>query len=155
MRNSIRISLFAFFSLLLSATSFAQNPVKWSFSTKDAGNCQVDLIFTGTIDEGWYTYSQFLESEDGPVKTSFNFDDQNNIQLLGKNVETGDIKKVKDEMFDMNVIKIKNKGVFTQKVKVKDITKLITGTIEYMCCNDMQCLPPKSVPFSISLATAQ
>ncbi len=140
---------------ILSPFLFGKSPVSWTSTSQKLSATEYNLVFTATIENGWNIYSQYLESEDGPVKTSFNFDDQNNIQLLGKNVETGDIKKVKDEMFDMNVIKIKNKGVFTQKVKVKDITKLITGTIEYMCCNDMQCLPPKSVPFSISLATAQ
>jgi len=132
-----------------------KSPVNWTSTSQKLSATEYNLVFTATIENGWNIYSQYLQSEDGPVKTSFSFDDENNIQLIGKNIETGDIKKVKDEMFDMEVIKIKNKGVFTQKVKVKDASKPITGTIEYMCCNDLQCLPPKSVPFTISLAIAQ
>ena len=142
--------IFAFFPFFQG-----KSPVSWSSTSQRLTSSEYNLVFTATIEDGWNIYSQYLESEDGPVKTSFSFDDKNNIQLIGKNVESGDIKKVKDEMFDMEVIKIKHKGVFTQKVKIKAISKPITGTIEYMCCNDMQCLPPKSVPFSISLATAQ
>lgn len=143
--------------LLLSIMSLlcGGSPVSWTNTAQKIADNEYNLVFTATIKDGWNIYSQYLESEDGPIKTSFSFDDESNIQLIGKNIETGDIKKVKDEMFDMEVIKIKHKGVFTQRVKVKDTSKPITGSIEYMCCNEVQCLPPKSVPFSINLLRAQ
>lgn len=143
-------------SLFLGISTFLpKSPVNWTFySEKNAAN-EYKLVFTATIENGWNIYSQYLESDEGPVRTTFTFNDPANVELLGKNEESGDIKKAKDEMFDMVVIKIKNKGVFTQRIKVKDISKPITGTVEYMCCNEMQCLPPKSVPFSFNLTSAQ
>jgi len=153
MRNSTRISLFAFFSLLFSAVSFAQNPVKWSFSTKDAGNCQVDLIFTGTIDEGWYTYSQYLESDEGPIPTTFTFQEGSHFKLVGKSKEGGEIIKVHDKVFDMNLTKFKHKAIITQRVEVSDASKPISGYITFMTCNDEMCLPPKDVDFSFTLGS--
>ncbi|MBX2892501.1 MAG: thioredoxin family protein [Saprospiraceae bacterium] len=151
MRNGLFTSLFALFSILSSAILHAQNPVRWSFTTKDAGNCQVDLIITGTIDEGWYTYSQFLESEDGPVATSITFDAQSHFKLVGKAKEGGEIIKTFDKVFEMNLTKFKHKAILTQRVEVKDPSKPIVGYITFMVCNDEMCLPPKDVDFTFSI----
>lgn len=151
MRIGIRFSILTLVGFLLSLTLPAQNPVKWSFSTKDAGNCKVDLIFTGTIDDGWYTYSQFLESDEGPVATTFTFSPGSNYKLIGKVKEGGDIIKVHDKVFDMNLTKFKHKAVFTQQIEVKDPSKPVSGYINYMVCNDEMCLPPKDVDFHFKI----
>lgn len=143
---------FPFLFLLLTCFPVVgQNPVKWSFSTKDAGGCKVDLIFTGTIDEGWYTYSQFLESEDGPVPTSFTFKEGGHFTLSGKAQESGEKFTVHDKVFDMKLTKFKHKAIFTQRVEVKDPSKPITGYVSYMSCNEEMCLPPKDVDFSFKV----
>ena len=145
-------NVFLFALALLSAASLsAQNPVKWVFTAKDAGNCQVDLIFTGTIDEGWYTYSQFLESEDGPVATSLTFSPAPGYKLVGKAKEGGEIIKVHDKVFDMNLTKFKHKAILTQRVEVSDPSKPLTGYITFMVCNDEMCLPPRDVDFSFKI----
>ncbi|MFN0212938.1 MAG: protein-disulfide reductase DsbD domain-containing protein [Saprospiraceae bacterium] len=149
--KSIRTAFFFLIAGLLSVTAFAQNPAKWSFTAKDAGNCQVDLIFTGILDEGWYTYSQFLESEDGPVATLITFQESTNFKLLGKAVESGEIIKVHDPIFDMNLTKFKHKAILTQRVEIKDPSKPIAGYLTYMTCNDEMCLPPKDANFSFKI----
>lgn len=148
---TLRHILFYALALLVAPRLSAQNPVKWAFSAKDAGNCQVDLIFTGTIDEGWYTYSQFLESEDGPVATSLTFNPAPGYKLVGKAKEGGEIIKVHDKVFDMNLTKFKHKAVLTQRVEVSDPSKPIAGYITFMTCNDEMCLPPKDVDFSFKI----
>jgi len=145
--KKFRTPLLAALLLLFAASVFAQNPVKWSYTTKDAGNCQVDLIFTGTIDDGWYTYSQFLESEDGPVATLITFDQQPHFKLIGKAKESGEIIKTFDKVFEMNLTKFKHKAILTQRVEVTDPSKPIAGYVTFMVCNDEMCLPPKDVDF--------
>jgi hypothetical protein len=142
-------AILAFFAL----TGAAQNPVKWSFEAKDAGQCRADLVLTGAIQDGWYTYSQFLESEDGPVPTSITFDMGAHFKLLEKPVESGELIKVHDPVFMMTLSKFKHKAVFTQKIEVLDPSKPVTGYITYMVCNDEMCLPPREVPFSFSIPT--
>ncbi|MBK6477044.1 MAG: sugar transporter [Saprospiraceae bacterium] len=129
-----------------------KSPVTWNTSAQKISTDEYELVFTATIEDGWNIYSQYLASDDGPVRTTIAYDAPDLFQMIGKNAETGDIKKTMDDMFGMEVIKIKHKGVFTQKIKIKDISKPITGNIEYMCCNDAQCLPPRQVPFSIDLS---
>jgi len=146
-------SLISTLLYLLSVTAVVtQNPVKWSFASKDAGNGQVDLIFTATIDEGWNTYSQFLESEDGPVPTSFAFEEGAHFKLVGKAKESGEKFTKYDNVFGMNLTKFKHKAIFTQRVQVSDYTKPIGGYLTYMVCNDEMCLPPKDVDFKFEIA---
>ena len=52
--------------------------------------------------------------------------------------------KVNQKFFEENVD-------FVQTVKVNPGAKKVSGTIEYMVCNDKQCLPPKTVAFDITL----
>jgi len=151
MRSGISTSLLTLFAAFISLTAIAQNPIKWSFSAKDAGNCQVDLIYTGVLEEGWCTYSQFLESEDGPVATMLNFEAGAHFKLLGKAAESGEIIKTYDKVFEMNLSKFKHKAILTQRVEVIDPSKPIVGNILFMTCNDEMCLPPKEVDFSIKI----
>ena len=147
----------AIFSALLFFTALAYgqifNPVKWSFSSEKVNNTEFNLKFTATIESGWYVYSQYLESDDGPVKTSFTYDKGAHFSLVGKNVETsGHRKELNDPLFDnMKVIKFSDKVVFTQKVKVTDLSKPIAGYLEFMTCDNQRCLPPKEVDFSFEL----
>lgn len=146
-------SLISTLLYLLSVTAVVtQNPVKWSFASKDAGNGQVDLIFTATIEDGWNTYSQFLESEDGPVPTSFTFEEGAHFKLVGKAKEGGEKFTKYDNVFGMNLTKFKHKAIFTQRVQVSDNTKPIGGYLTYMVCNDEMCLPPKDVDFKFEVA---
>ena len=142
-----------FYAAVLMLCAFGvsaqQKPVKWSFNMKDAGNGEFDIVMTGTIEDGYYTYSQFLESEDGPVATTVNFEEGPHFKLVGKAKESGEIIKVFDKVFGMNLTKFKHKAVFTQRVKVIDATKPINGYVNYMVCNDEMCLPPSDAEFSL------
>ena len=151
MRTGILTTCLTLFAVLFSLSVFAQNPVKWSFTTKDAGNCQVDLIYTGIIEDGWYTYSQFLESEDGPVATTITFKEGAHFKLIGKAKESGEIIKTHDKVFDMNLTKFKHKAILTQRVEVKDASKAINGYLNFMVCNDEMCLPPKDLDFTFRI----
>jgi len=124
-------------------------PVKWDFEIKDAGNGEYDLVWTANIDKGWSIYSQNSSAE-GPVPTSFNFDEGKGYTKLGAVAETGNLKTGKEPLFD-NVIVSKFKGgtpaVFTQRVKASNPNEAITGYLEFMTCDDGRCLPPTEVDF--------
>ena len=125
----------ALFALSLATTLAAQKPLQWAFTSKDLGNGQYDLIFTANIQDGWATYSQFLESEDGPVPTSFTFEEGASFKLIGKAIESGDKFTKYDNVFGMNLTKFKP----------------ITGYLQFMACNEEMCLAPKTVDFKFQL----
>jgi thiol:disulfide interchange protein len=142
-------------SIVLTAqfSTIAQvlDPVKWTTTYKQISPKEFDLIFTAAIDDKWVVYSQYLESEDGPVPTTFNFEKGPHFTLSGKCLESGNKKTAYDNVFGMNLTKFTQKAVFTQRVVVHDLAKPITGYFEYMTCNDERCLPPKGIDFSFQL----
>ena len=150
MRNSL-LSLLVFLSGLAASHAQILSPVKWATDYKQISDTEFDLIFTATIDPGWSVYSQYLESDDGPVKTSFEFDKADHFQLKGKNEESGHRKEAYDELFEMNVIKFTEKAICTQQVTVSDFSKPITGYLEFMTCDATRCLPPDQIDFKFDI----
>ncbi len=144
-----------FFSLVfILASSFLlaqETPVKWSFTAEKISEQEYELVITANIETGWSIYSQYLESDEGPVKTEFEFQSSENLELVGKTAESGNKKESYDELFGMNLIKFSKKAEFTQRVKISDPSKPVSGFVTYMSCDATSCLPPTDVEFSISL----
>ncbi|MEM9991168.1 MAG: protein-disulfide reductase DsbD domain-containing protein [Bacteroidota bacterium] len=136
-------------SCLLSITAFAQNPVAWSFDAKAIADDEYELTFTADVQDGWYIYSQYLD-EGGPVPTAFYVNEENGLTVLGKPQESGNRKAGYDEIFEMELVKFSGTVLFKQKVKTSNVDA-VKGYLEYMTCNDEQCLPPTEVEFTISL----
>lgn len=143
-----------FFGLLIvQSAAYAQikNPVKWDMSYNQVSAQEFDLVFTATINSGWYVYSQFLD-DGGPIPTSFSFEAGDHYQLVGKAKESSTHKKEgHDPIFDMKVVKYAQKVSFTQRVKASDLKKPIVGYLTFMTCDDEQCLPPTDVDYSFEL----
>lgn len=144
-----------FFVFLLSFVASAQilTPVKWVWKAEQVGKGEYKLIFTAKIDAKWHTYSQYI-GEGGPVKTSFTFEKNSAVELIGKTTERGG--KVHDEhdlVFDMQLKYFEEALICEQKVKVKGDTKL-KGVLEFMACDDHQCLPPDALDFEFDLKQA-
>jgi len=130
-----------------TATSKPSTSVSASPVTKIEKPSTVKKDFTANIDEGWTIYSQHT-SDDGPVPTSFNFDETEFYTLDGSTQEEGKRKEGYDKLFDTNVIKfVKGPVSFTQKIKPTDASEAITGYLTYMTCDDSRCLPPTDIDF--------
>jgi thiol:disulfide interchange protein DsbD len=141
--------------LLGSAICLSQiyNPVKWEHRSVKTGPNTYDIIFQAEIEDGWNIYSQYLENEDGPIPTSFNFDEGDHFSLKGKNVECDfHRKEAFDKLFNMNVVKYQKKAIFRQTIISTDPTKQLTGYLEFMTCDDEKCLPPAQIDFEIDLS---
>jgi thiol:disulfide interchange protein DsbD len=147
-------NIFLFCALMVAsniAIGQVLTPVSWDSKAEKISDTEYSLVFTATLDEGWYLYSQFL-GNDGPVPTSFEFVENPNVKLVGKTTETGASKKEGyDELFDMNLVKFGGTATFTQKVTVSNGVDKISGALTYMTCDEMRCLPPDEVTFEIVL----
>ena len=150
MRFILSLLLVGMMSQLGTAQMDAKSPVSWSFETKKISKDEFQLIFTAEVDDKWQIYSQHT-GEDGPIPTSFAFNEAKGLELVGAVEESGDKSEGYDDMFGTNVIKFKGKTVFTQKVKVKKNLNEVAGTLRFMTCDGSTCLPPKDVPFSFVL----
>lgn len=125
--------------------------VTFSYEAKKKTDNTYDVVITATVAKGWHIYSQ-NSGADGPVPTSFKFNKNPLISFEGKTAEAGKMVKFFDKNFNTNVLYYSDKVVFTQLVKVKGKAKTtVTGSLEYMLCNDEKCLPPKTVNFSVKI----
>jgi thiol:disulfide interchange protein DsbD len=140
------------FLLLLWGNSQAQilEPVKWHFSSEHQEVNQVLLRFTATIEPGWHLYSQEVP-ENGPIPTTFTFNKSDAYKPEGRVSEPRPYEEF-DESFGMDIKFFKDEVVFTQIVHLKtDDPVIISGSVEFMVCDDIRCLPPTTVDFSFPL----
>jgi len=155
MKNSLKsVILLILLAVSLPLISGAQvfKPVKWTFSTKQISAGEVQLIFSATIDKPWHLYSQDVPPPpDGPVPTSFFFEKSADFKTIGKVKEPKAIEEF-DNQFKITLKYFADKAVFTQNIKVlsaKDFK--ITGYLEFMCCDDTQCLAPETIDFEFNI----
>lgn len=124
-------------------------PVSWSYGSKKLSATEAVVFMKATIEPGWHLYSQKVK-EGGPVKTTFSFTPAAAYVLKGATTEPKPITR-KEEVFDMEVSFFENSVVFQQKVSLKAPQATIKGAVEFMVCNDTQCLPPTTQEFSITI----
>ena len=126
------------------------NPVLWSYSAKKIADKTYELHITATINGNWHLYAQ--DAGEGPEPTTFKFTPNPLIKFDGKVKEVGKLEKSFDKNFNSVLKYYANKVDFVQKVKVKSsIATVVKGTVNFMVCNDRQCLPPRDVPFTINV----
>lgn len=142
--------IFLFWALCLTglaAYSQILKPVTWSYAAKRTGATTATVFIKATIDQGWHLYSQFVK-EGGPVKTTFIFPSSSAYTLVGTTTEPKAVTKY-ESTFKMNVSYFEKSVVFQQKIKLKGKTAAVNGNVEFMVCDDKQCLPPEQVDFNI------
>lgn len=150
-------SLYKFSFIVLCSLSFAVSglaqlePVKWTFEVEQISAKEYDVIITADIERGWSVYSQHLESQQGPIPTSFKFDQSSSIKLVGNTKEVGNKKESYDQNFGIKLVKFSNKARFTQRVKVAGPSDMVKGKLTYMTCDETSCLPPADIDFTIAL----
>src|SRR5690606_33983069 len=64
-----------------------------------------------------------------------------------------DMREGMDELFGIKVRKIKKEVTYSRVLQVSDTAVAITGTIDYMACDDARCVFPDPLKFSIVPAT--
>ena len=134
---------FLFTLILISFTGLAQiyNPVKWSFSTEAITDKEAYVVITADIEKGWHIYSQFID-DGGPIPTTFTFNKNADYNLIGKAIEIPKAIPVLDKTFGLMIASHENKVDFKQKIAIKKPEVKVTGSLEFMVCNDERCLPP-------------
>ncbi|HJV20365.1 MAG TPA: protein-disulfide reductase DsbD domain-containing protein [Sediminibacterium sp.] len=130
----------------------APNPVLWTYSAKKTGDKTYELKFVATVSAPWHIYSQYTPAG-GPAPTVITM--AKNPLLLsvgGAFKEEGKLVEKYEEVFGIKIKYFNGNVVFTRKIQLRaNVKTILTGTVEYMACDDTQCLPPMSVPFSVKL----
>ncbi|MBI5009588.1 MAG: thioredoxin family protein [Bacteroidia bacterium] len=136
---------------VISASSQIYDPVTWEFGYEKKGENQFELILTANIEDGSHIYAMEVP-DGGPIPTSFTFDTIAAYKLEGKTYEVEPPVEKMDEAFGFKIKTFSKKAEFRQKITAIDPSFTVTGTLNFMACNNQTCSPPKDVEFSVSIS---
>lgn len=145
------VLLFALFFITAAAMAQKNDPVQWNFTAVKKYDKTYEVTFSALVSKPWHIYSQ-TTPKGGPVPTKITYKTNPLVVVSGTAKESGALKQIHDKFFGVDVKYFSDKVDFVQTVTLKANAKTnIAGTIEYMVCNDEECLPPKKVPFDLKL----
>jgi hypothetical protein len=153
LKNDRMKHLIPLLALLFATSVFGQSnkQVQWNFSSKKISDNTYEIHMTATVSGDWHLYAQNV-GVDGPVPTSFSFNKNPLLVLDNKIKEVGTLVKKKEEVWGGVVNYYLNKVNFIQVVKLKgNIKTNVAGKVEFMVCNESQCLPPSTVDFKVNV----
>ena len=145
-------TLFLSIILACSAAGLSQqkDPVKWSARYASTGEKTGEIHITGTIEKGWHTYSQ-RATDAGPVPTRITLAPSEQYKASGEPEEMGAVEEL-DPAFEAKLFVFHEKAEFKQKINLSgQVPLIIPITVEYMSCNNMMCLPPKTVSLQVQV----
>lgn len=148
MRKLKLLIYFILFTLIASAQIY--DPVTWNFGYEKKGDKQYELIFTAVIERNSHIYSMDI-SEGGPIPTSFRFDTLPGYKLAGSAYEVTKPMEVLDDAFGFKIKTFSNTAEFRQKITALEPFFTVTGSVNFMACNNVTCSPPKDVEFAIKI----
>lgn len=149
MKKILLIAVICSSLIFLQSKAQILTPVHWSYGAKKVSPTEAVVFLKATIDEGWHIYSQKTK-DGGPIKTAFTFTTSKEYSTIGNTIEPKPISRM-EKVFHMKVGFFEKSVVFQQKIKLKTDQATVKGTLEYMTCNDHQCLPPDDIEFSIPI----
>lgn len=146
--------MMAFVLLGLVVQAQILKPIKWFFTAAPVkGKIDIyEVKITAEIDKGWHIYSQSTP-EGGPAPTVIKFKPNPLVLLGGKVKELGKLHKEASQEFGVEVWSYDGTVSFVQIVKLKKpgLKTSLSGTVEFMVCDENQCLPPEELEFNIPL----
>ena len=145
--------LLLFSALIVTQLLHAQSSkqVQWDYASKKIADKTFEVHMTAHINGDYRIYAQDAGGE-GPVATSFNFVKTPLLALDGKVKETGKLVSKFETAWSHDVKYYEKTVDFVQVVKLKGNAKTnLTGKVEFMVCNDRQCLPPSEVEIKVNI----
>jgi thiol:disulfide interchange protein len=129
-------------------------PVKWAFKVEQKTPGEATLLLISTADRGWHIYSQVPVKGplgETPIPTLFSFNKTKDYELVGGVKEPKPTEEF-DPQYKMNLKYFDKTAVFRQKIRVLSRNPFkVTGTLNFMSCNDHECIPPADVDFSFDI----
>ena len=148
-----RLTLLSASALLLCGALSAEEagPVSWQVSHRDAGSDGLyEVVFEARIASPWHIYD-LGPYETGPNPTTIEYGKSAGLTPVGAPYEITKATRVDDPIFGIEIGYFSHAARIGQKVRVTQPPATLTGTVEWMACNDGMCLPPAQWAFSVTI----
>jgi thiol:disulfide interchange protein DsbD len=133
------------------AMAQSSKQVTWTFSTKKVADKTYEIHMSATIGGDYHMYAQNA-GVDGPIPTTFSFTRSPLFTLDGAVKENGRLVKKFEDAWKGDVRYYEKTVDFVQVVKLKNNVKTaLAGKVEFMVCDDHQCLPPADVDIKVNI----
>lgn len=132
--TALLICIFSFGTIKAQIQNHASWESKFSKTEVKAGET-VDIIFSATIDPGWYLYSSDIDPDLGPMVTTISFEASPAYELVGK-LRPVKPKKKFDEIWQGDITYFTGKGEFVQTVRILKENPVIRASAEYQTCTE-------------------
>ena len=134
-----------------SANAQSSKQVQWNYTVKKIADKSYEIHLNATIMGDYHIYAQDAGGE-GPEPTAFTFTPNPLISLNGKVKESGKLISKYESAWKHDVKYYEGTVDFVQNVKLKANAKTsFSGNVEFMLCNDKQCLPPSKVDIKVNI----
>jgi thiol:disulfide interchange protein DsbD len=140
-------------ALLVGSLVMAQSSkeVTWNYTSKKIADKTYEIHMTATIGGNYHMYAQH-PGGDGPIPTSFKFTSNPLLALNGQVKEAGQVVKKFEAAWGFKVLYYEKTVDFIVVAKLKSNVKTsLAGTVEFMVCNETQCLPPSDVDIKVNI----
>lgn len=140
-------------ALLTGTLAMAQSSkqVNWSYSAKKLNDRTYEVHMTATVGGDYHIYAQH-PGGDGPIPTTFKFTKNPLVTTAGTVKEVGKVVKKFESAWGFAVLYYEKTVDFVVTVKTKSNAKTsLAGTVEFMVCNEHECLPPADVDFKVNI----
>jgi DsbC/DsbD-like thiol-disulfide interchange protein len=150
MKKFVLLLLINFTALAIFAQSGTK--VKWEFTSKKIADKKYEIRMVATIQPGWHIYSQNQSADAIALPTTITFAKNPLVVVNGKPKEVGKLFDQFDKAINARSKYYSNKVEFVQTITLKgNVKTAVAGEVQYMVCDDRQCLPPDVAKFSIKL----
>ncbi len=144
-------------SALTAAAALPSN-VTWTTDIEQISPTEGVIRWHADIKEGWHIYGLEMPSMPDtplPPPTSFDIDQVEGLSLDGPVEASTEIESHYDDVLKLNIPWVSGSVTFSQKFKLDSSVNgaVISGTINYMACNNDACTPPAHEDFSLSFGT--
>ena len=134
---------------MFTAASAQNKVVSWKADAKNIGEDLYRIEIEATIEKGWHIYD--LDPACPAMPTSFTFSYGEGAQPEGSLKQHQEPTRVFDEIYGEEIGYFEGKAVFTQDVRLSAQGASVEMFLEYMACNDMNCLPPADTTITFTL----
>lgn len=132
-----------------SAAGTSTNPAP----SANAAGPAYRILFTAQIESPWHLYD-LGPYVGGPNATTFTFEPNAAVELVGAPYHITRPTRVRDELFGMEIGYFVREAVFGQDVRLAEGVEgaRLKVNVEWMVCNDKSCLPPADEDLVVVIA---
>ncbi|MGN0214583.1 MAG: cytochrome c biogenesis protein CcdA [Muribaculaceae bacterium] len=140
--------LLAMLITAITATAQITNAVSWTIKHKLTKSNEGVVEFTAKIEPDYHMYGMDLPKDGGPVPLSFRWEKLQGVTLKGEPTPNVAAHHQMDEVFGIELSWWTGSVTLKQAFVVTEPNYAIEGELEYMACNDKNCLAPSTESFN-------